>query len=228
MGLEYRQFEFECRALEDSNDGFFRFEGIASMYGNENDHGEVFLPGAFSESLKERDPVVFWLHRDPIGITERTDDTQKHLKVFGKCPLDDSFVSSRVKPQVSIGSVRQMSVGFRYKKWYDEENKDGRMITYIQRASLYEVSLVPFGSDNKADVLNHRSFFDSERMGEINTRRDIERILRESGAFSRRAATYLASCLDESKLRGEHREIDYVSFDAAIAEMRRINNDLKG
>jgi HK97 family phage prohead protease len=228
MGLEYRQFEFECRALEDSQDGYFRFEGILSMYGNENDHGEVFLPGAFSESLSQRDPVAFWMHEEPIGIFERVEDTQTSLKVFGKCPLSDSFVSGRVKPQVSIGSVKQMSVGFRRLKWQDEEDENGRIVRYISKAGLYEGSLVPFGSDNKADVLNHRSFINSERIGEINTRRDIERVLRDSGAFSRRAATYLASCLDESKMRGEHREIDLISFDAAIAEMRKLNHDLKG
>ncbi len=49
-------FSFDIKALETEQEGLF--EGYASIFGNKDSHSDIVMPGAFSESLQVRTPVI--------------------------------------------------------------------------------------------------------------------------------------------------------------------------
>ena len=115
------QVKFEVKQVLDNDnddDGFFRFEGMASTFGNLDLVDDIIEPGAFTESLKEILPVILWQHRssEPIGMPEEIRETDEGLFIRARLPKDDTMVSGRVIPQVKVGSIRTMSIGFRIRE----------------------------------------------------------------------------------------------------------------
>jgi HK97 family phage prohead protease len=156
MDLEYKSLPFEVKK-SDSDNEFFYFEGFAAAYGNIDRHDDKILPGAFKESLTELDPVVKWLHREPIGISILNDERINGLYVKAKTPLSDDFVKGRVKPQVTIGSVRKLSIGFSATE-YNYEKVEGRRweVRNITKGKLYEYSLVDIPANPEASVTDFK------------------------------------------------------------------------
>lgn len=187
---------FECKALPTVEDpDFFYFEGYGSTWGNIDRYDDVIVKGCFDESLKELTPDLRWQHNfdDIIGVFVdiRTDD--RGLFVKGKMPKADTLVAGRVIPQMKVGSVRSMSIGFRVKEFdYDEEG-----IRIIKRANLYEISLVSQPVNPKASVTDMKKF-ELGDVEKVRTRREYKDLLRDSGAFSRKSIVYLASRFQEA------------------------------
>ena len=143
---------FEIKQLPQEEDpNFFRFEGFASTFGNIDLGDDVVMPGAFSESLTKRKPKLLWQHDmdDPLGVFESIEETPQGLKVLGKMPKSDTLVAGRVMPQMKVGSVDSMSIGFSLTDggWYI---KDG--VRYITKATLWEISLVTMPMNPEARV----------------------------------------------------------------------------
>lgn len=151
---------------EDSE--FFYFEG----YGSTKDLDlvdDIVEPGAFRKSLKVRTPSMLWQHNteEPVGIWDKTTIDSKGLFMKGKMPLDDTFVSGRVVPQMKIGSIKGLSIGFRtVKAIYDTETN----IRTITELDLREVSLVTFPANPAAQITALKSALTrQEEKGDINT-----------------------------------------------------------
>jgi len=142
-------YNFEIKETEEA-DGFFYFDG----YGSTKDLdlvNDIVEPTAFNESIKRGLPKMLWQHNrdEPIGVYISAVPDSKGLKVRGKMPLDDTFVSGRVIPQLKAGSVDALSIGFRIKRSeWDQE----RGIRTIKEADLHEVSLVTFPANPAARV----------------------------------------------------------------------------
>jgi len=76
---------------------------------------------------------------EPVGIYPEARSDSKGLFLVGKMPKEDDLVRGRIIPQIKVGSVRAMSIGFITQEWkYDEEKN----IRYITKCKLLEVSLV--------------------------------------------------------------------------------------
>lgn len=227
MELEYKQISFECKALEDKQDGYFRVKGKASVYGFEDHGNDIIEAGAFTASLKKIKPILLWGHMmsEPIGVPETIDDNDKSFDFVGKMPTDDDFVLKRVMPQVKVGSVTAFSVGFNTleRVWEDRDGKPS--LRRIKKADLYEISLVPFGMNSKAKLTGFKSLT-SEAIEEIKTKRDFERLLRDSGA-SRKMSAYLSSLLDEKKLQSDSGEVRIETIDTALSEMKILNQKIR-
>ncbi len=184
-------FPFQCKALPNKeDDDFFFFEGYLSTYGNVDKGSDVILKGCFDESLKELWPDLRWQHRwdDVIGIFEDIKSDDKGLFVEGKMPKADDLVRGRVIPQMQVGSVKAMSIGY----WAQEFDYDENGVRIIRKAMLFEGSLVSQPMNELAEVTGMKTF-DISDVENIQTKRDIERLLRDSGAFSNRCCVYLAS-----------------------------------
>lgn len=143
-------FEIKQMPLE-SDPEFFRFEGFASAFGNIDLGGDVVVAGAFTASLQKRKPKLLWQHEmeDVLGVFEAVAETTEGLKVTGKMPKADTLVSGRVIPQMKVGAVDSMSIGFSLEPdgFY---MKDG--IRYITKAELWEISLVTIPMNPQAMV----------------------------------------------------------------------------
>lgn len=180
---------FEIKSMDDS-DEFFYFEGFASTFGNVDLGDDVMVRGAFSDSLAKRRPKLLWQHDmdDPLGVFDAVEETDTGLRVSGRMPKSDTFVSGRVIPQMQVGSVDSMSIGFSIPKG-GSIIKDG--IRYISKADLWEVSLVTLPMNPAAIVTGMKSVGVEEI--ESLTERELEEFLRDSANISRKGAKYIAS-----------------------------------
>lgn len=145
---------------EDSNN--FVFKGHLAVFNNVDGGYDKIIPGAFKDFLieskqkKEEVIPIFWVHKssEPVGIfpiSEMSED-EKGLAVTGLMPKDDTFVSGRVIPQMKIGSVRKMSIGYRT----DDYKMDGR-VRDLLKIHLWEGSLVPVAMNDQATITDMKA-----------------------------------------------------------------------
>lgn len=199
---QYIQVPFEVKLLADVGDEFFRFEGLASTFGNIDLVDDIVQPGAFKESILEKLPIILWQHdmQEPIGMPEEIRETDAGLFVRIRLPKSDDLVKGRVMPQMKVGSIRTMSIGFRTKTFSIDQDTG---IRELIKVDLKEISLVTFAANPLAVVTGfkdeHKEIVGAERAKEISTKRDFERCLRESGMFTKDAACILAKYF-----HGEH------------------------
>jgi len=148
--LEYIDVSFEVKQIDDDDDEFFRFEGLASTFGNIDLVNDIVVRGAFKESLAEKTPVVLWQHKSdsPLGMPEDIRETEQGLFLKAKLPKSDTFVAGRVIPQIKVGSISAMSIGFRVVE--RDFNEEG--IRLLKKVDLMEVSLVTFPANPMAMV----------------------------------------------------------------------------
>ena len=145
-----KNIPFEVKIFDDGSESeHFTFEGLASVFNSVDLGNDTILKGAFTESLAEFTPKLVWQHRMdmPIGRIESIFESDKGLRIKGLLPKADTFVSGRIIPQMRIGSVDSMSIGFSIKE--SDTSGDIRVIKKIQ---LFEISLVTLPMEPKAKV----------------------------------------------------------------------------
>ncbi len=148
--MERLTVAFEVKQFTEE-DELFRFEGFASTFGNLDFDDDVILPGAFRESLKKRTPVLLWQHNtgEPIGMPEEIFEDSDGLILKGVLPKADDLVRGRIIPQMKIGSIKSMSIGFSIPV---EGSFTENGIRFIKAIELFEVSLVTFPANPMALV----------------------------------------------------------------------------
>ena len=77
--------------------------------------------------------------------------TYQVAQAKAKLPRNDTLVSGRVMPQIKVGSVRSMSVGFEPLD-VDFETVDKEMRRIITKANLFEISAVPLPMNPNAVI----------------------------------------------------------------------------
>lgn len=145
-----------------SDDNNFTFDGILAAYGNVDFGNDVIEKKAFdrwlteSKQRKEVSVPAHWVHNqsEPIGILPIKDmkETDRGLFVKGVLPLDDTFVKGRIIPQIRIGSIRKMSIGYDV---YDYEYEGS--VRRLKSLHLHEGSLVTLGMNDQTSVFNFKS-----------------------------------------------------------------------
>lgn len=140
---------FEVKQTEE-DENYFKFEGYASTKDIDL-VDDIVEPTAFDAFLNKEMPVMLWQHdsREPVGVFDEAKSDDQGLFVRGRMPKEDTMVSGRIMPQMKIGSVKAMSIGFRVRRAkYDNE----KGIRIIKEADLPEVSLVTFPANPAARV----------------------------------------------------------------------------
>ena len=210
-------FEIKNIQEDETEDGkLFVFEGYASTFGNVDHGGDVILKGAFAESLKNRMPALLWQHNhsEPIGIFKEVREDEIGLYVKGCLPMDDDLVKGRIVPQIKIGSVSTMSIGYIVESSEDiEYREDG--VRALKKVTLLENSLVTIPMNDMAKVSGFKSLLSQldsltgeerkelveklddvkytfDDVEEITTKKEFERFLRKAG-LSRKAAAFMMS-----------------------------------
>ena len=153
---------------------------------------------------------------EPIGSSIELREDSKGLFIKGKLPREDSLVQGRVIPQMKVGSIREMSIGFFTR---DSEMKDG--IRYIKEIELYEVSLVTKAMNPKALVSDFKS---------MDSLKDVEQSLKEMGLSNTEAKTLISKIKEFSNQRdAEEKQSQRDAEQKAIilATIEELNNFLK-
>lgn len=168
--MEKKQF-LECPLLEvkvNEEDNFFVFEGYASTFGNEDLGKDIVVNGAFSDTIADlkanarpipgtnykRMMPVLWQHQwdKPIGSFVEMSEDSKGLFVKGIMPKKSAFVRDEVMPQMEVGSVADMSIGYIVRDWKYVDD-----VRYIEKADLYETSIVTIPMNPNAAITGFKS-----------------------------------------------------------------------
>jgi len=200
--LKVRDFSLSIKAEAVKDDG--TFEGYGSVFGVTDSYGEIVAPGAFKQSLidiasKGRPVPVLWQHQSsaPLGVYEALSEDEHGLKVSGRLLIDDVPKAKEAHALLKAGAVSGLSIGYWVRKSsYDE--KTG--IRTLNELDLVEVSLVTFPANDDARVEAVK--FKLER-GQLPTKSEFEKALREAFPFSKSQAAAIASHGLDHLLRSE-------------------------
>jgi len=133
---------------EEDDDEEGEFEGVAAVYGNKDQGGDIIKPGAFAKSIAEQPSVpLLWQHdqREPIG-TGTLKDTAEGLAIKGKLVMQ-SDVARKARALMKAGALKGLSIGYQIVK---ASAANGARL--LEELKLAEVSLVTFPMNPKALV----------------------------------------------------------------------------
>jgi HK97 family phage prohead protease len=126
----------ELRSTEIGDAGVF--EGHASWFGEIDAVGDTVAPGAFTQSLAERRPLLLWMHdpAEPVGVWEVVRETARGLYVKGRLILETAR-GREAYALLKAKALDGLSIGFRTIR--SVRTKTGRLLQELQ---LEEISLV--------------------------------------------------------------------------------------
>ena len=172
---------FELKKLDEGG----VFEGYASVFGVQDYDGDVIVRGAFENSLKAikeggKRPKMLWQHNPSIIIGKWIEmyEDEKGLYVKGTL-FTDVEKGREAYALMKHGELDGMSVGFNIQNAYSEDRN-----RVIDDLDLWEISVVTWGANPDALISSVKG---------IETKRDFERFLRESGGFSQKDAKRITS-----------------------------------
>lgn len=154
--------------------------GTALHYNELNGNGWAVASGAID--LSGRLPAMLWSHdqSSPIGHWSSVTDVDNGLAVKGQLNLEVAQ-AREVLALLTHGDISGLSVGLSVEADDVKRHGDGYIFT---KARLQEVSVVAVPADSEARI---------STVAQIDSIREFERFLRESGRFSRQFAAKLAS-----------------------------------
>lgn len=197
-------FKLELKESNDDMD-FVTLEGLASTFGNIDRTGDIIERGAFKSTIKlmkAGDRVIRLLnqhHMDqPIGIVDVLKETDAGLFMVARMPRENSTVKDML-PLLKMGALSDFSIGFNIK----DSDMDDKGIRTIKDIDLFEVSVVTIPANEKAKITSVKKDTDEDKVIDIHkaeaitSKRDFERMLRDSGLFTRKAAEILTKRFNE-------------------------------
>lgn len=175
------------------------FAGYAAVFGNIDSHGDVIVPGAFTETLSDwsqrgRLPTMKLMHGtaanpfsgDDLPIGKWTEMREDGRGLFAKGRLSglDTDHGRRIYGLMKDGILDGLSIGYRAKRTTPLNGPAKRQLDVV---SLVEVSLVDNPSNDRARLTSVKC------ADEIRTIREFEEFLRDVGGFSHAAAKSIAA-----------------------------------
>lgn len=198
MDKKYLQLDSVELKLEETGENgqvSRKIAGYASVFGGVDSYGDTILPGAYKKTIKKRErPVQMrWNHYgDVIGKWTRMEEDEKGLYVEGELTPGHSKAED-VYASLKHGAVTGMSIG--YRPVQIRELGDGRR--ELKEIDLAEISIVEMPADNAAHISDVKSAID-----EADSLKDIERLLRDAGGFSRAESVAMVARI-KSMVRSE-------------------------
>ena len=187
MEKKHLDFGFEVKAVNE--DG--TIEGYGSVFGVKDSYADVIQKGAFEKSIKAHKeqksmPALLWQHdaTQPIGVWTDMAEDAKGLRLKGKLAMD-TVKGKEAHALLKMGALNGLSIGFMTKQAQYDEKTEIRTLTEVE---IWETSIVTFPANTKARVTHVKS------ADEMQTLKDAERILRDSG-FSKQDAPTFVSCV---------------------------------
>lgn len=185
MEKKHLDFGFEVKTV--AEDG--TIEGYGSVFGVKDSYADVIQKGAFEKSIKAHKeqksmPALLWQHdaAQPIGVWTEMSEDSNGLKLKGKLAMD-TVKGKEAHALLKMGALNGLSIGFMTKQAQYDEKTEIRTLTEVE---IWETSIVTFPANTKARVTHVKS------ADEMQTLKDAERILRDSG-FSKQDALAFVS-----------------------------------
>ena len=183
-----------------------KFAGYASVFGGVDSYGDTIVKGAFESTLRTNGkPKMFFNHEwgMPIGKYTKATEDDHGLLVEGELTPGLSL-SSDVRAAMKHGTLDGLSIGGYVKKGDYDETETGRVIR--RWSTLMEVSPVVFPADSAARI-DSASVKGGTALiaciGEIESVRDLESLLRDVAGLSKGAASALVARVKALFAQGE-------------------------
>ena len=170
----------ELKAVAD-DEGIF--EGYASTFGNIDSTGDIIAEGAFTNTIKSREPKVLWQHDMTKPVGKLIDIREDAKGLYVKVRLATKTTLGRdAYEYMKEGIINRLSIGFRtIKSEYDEDTN----IRTLKEIELFEFSLVTIPANDQAEVTRVKNDLPQDE-------RSFEKFLREFG-YSRTASKAIAA-----------------------------------
>lgn len=202
------------------------FSGYASTFNNVDSYGDTILPGAYEKTLKSYGlPKMFVQHDSyalPVGKWISAKEDQKGLYVEGEF-TPNMQAADNAKAALVHETIDGLSIGFLLRKndyKLSDKVEGGRIISNITK--LLEISLVTWPADSFARV-DMKS-----EIEQIETIRDFEKFLRDSGHFSKNATATLIAKAKALFDRGEPEKTEEKpDYSQILAKLTQINSKLE-
>lgn len=183
-----KTFDFGCELKATGDEG--EFEGYGSVFNITDFGGDIVVRGAFADSLASqkaagRMPAMLWQHRpsEPIGVYTSMEEDDVGLKVRGKLALKTAR-GAEAYELMKMGALSGMSIGYRSR---DDSYDRVTGVRTLKKLDLVELSLVTFPMNDASRVSSVKSDIDT-----LETLRDAERYLRDSGMSRVEAVAFIA------------------------------------
>lgn len=158
-----KRLPFEVKSISDEDPHYFYLEGYASTFDNVDLGNDVIEQGAFKASLQTNKHIpILWQHNmeEPIGITTEMQENDKGLFIKIQLPKEDTFVKGRVIPQIKIGAIKEMSIGFFVQDYYIRGD-----VRYLKTIELFETSLVTKAMNPQAKITGFKAVKPTKELG---------------------------------------------------------------
>jgi HK97 family phage prohead protease len=167
------------------------FEGYASKFDGNDSYNDTIIKGAFAQTLKDRSrpPSMLYNHNPNVVIGKYTHVGEDSSGLIVKGEFTPGHTEAQnVRASLIHGAADGLSIGFRIPKGGSEVKEDGgRILTAID---LVEISVVTMPADDAARISMVKSEIET-----IESMKEAELYLRDSGEFSRSMATCFVSQL---------------------------------
>jgi uncharacterized protein len=190
-GMQHKEFSFKAGNVSDAG----TFTGYLSVFGTEDQGGDIVLKGAFADWIKSANPSVanpvpfLWQHRsgEPVGGLTKFVEDDYGLNVEGFLLVDDVARAKEAHALMRANVVRGMSIGYMVMPGGAKAGPDGvRMLTKL---ALAEGSLVTFPMHVDAQIDSVKSIIQA---GKLPSLPEFEKFLCEAGGFSKSQAKAIA------------------------------------
>lgn len=165
------------------------FEGYASVFNKEDLAGDVVVPGAFADSLKQRGTggiKLLFQHdaNQPIGVWTTLREDARGLYAAGRL-MPEVVKAREVHALMRAGALDGLSIGFRTVKGRRDRASGVRR---LEKVDLWEISVVTFPLLPEARIAAVKS---SPFAGGVPTEREFERWLTRDAGLKRSEARAL-------------------------------------
>lgn len=192
--MRYLDISFEIDTKEvDEESGTFK--GYGSTFGGKPDsYGDIIVEGAFSETLQKGGRngngvfPLLWQHDpdNPIGKWTQLAENKKGLLSVGKLTKGVQKADEALL-LLKDGAINGLSIGYTIPKDGAEIDEKTRT-RYIKKIDLWEISLVTFPANTRAQVTAVKKIIEAEN------ERELEKALRDEGLSVNLSKTLVSMC----------------------------------
>lgn len=175
-----------------SNEG--EFTGYGSVFGVVDTKNDIVMPGAYTEFLKSGTPVPVYVNhgwlRGELPIGSWSDLKEDKTGLLGKANLVMKMqTASDAYWSVKSGLVNGLSVAIMPDPKHIERRSDGVRLIHSIKA-MKEISIVNDPANDESRIIDVKY---SDEIESIETVRDFERFLRDSGIVSKSASELIVA-----------------------------------
>lgn len=185
--------------------------GIFSAYANTKhkiDHvRDRAVDGCYTKSIERHKasgtmPKMFWSHNPyelPVGAWKSWSEDAKGLPMKGK--LSKTTMGSDIEILAKDGALTEFSIGYKTieEKWNNKLNCND-----LIEVDIKEVSWVNFGCNDESLLQEIKTGL---RDGQLPTRREFEKMLRDFGHMSKKQAQLIVARYDDSPIETKTEDI---------------------